>query len=111
MADGIAGGLRPSDLLVEFGELAPGKLAPFARRAGARDHEGLLLGEGESRVAVEQDGADEPGRRFGIAALSRDPGRRGEQAEFLVVAHGRGADSRAAGQFADGEQAAWRVEI
>ncbi len=63
--DGFAGGPGPGVLLVEFGELALRKRAPVAGRAGARGHEGLLLGEGEARVAVEQDGGDEPGRRFG----------------------------------------------
>ncbi|MBV9381816.1 MAG: hypothetical protein JO242_14240 [Streptosporangiaceae bacterium] len=111
MPDGLAGGLRPGDLLVEFRELAPRELFPVAGRAGAGGHEGLLLGEGEPRVAVEQDGGDEPGRRFGVAALPGDPGRRGEQAEFLVVAQGRGADARTPGQFADGQQAAGRVDF
>jgi hypothetical protein len=111
VADGFAGGLRPGDLLVEFGELALHELSAVAGRAGAGGQEGLLLGEGEPRVAVEQDGGDEPGRRLGVAALPGDPGRRGEQAEFLVVPQGRGGDSRAAGQFADGEQAAGRVDF
>jgi hypothetical protein len=59
------------------------ELSPVAGRAGAGGHEGLLLGESEPRVAIEQDGGDDPGRRFRIAALPGDPGRRGEQAEFL----------------------------
>jgi hypothetical protein len=109
--DGIAGGLRRGDLLVEFCELALHELSPVAGRAGPGDDEGLLLGESEPRLAVEQDGGDEPGRRFGVAALPGDPGWLGEQAEFLVVAQGRGGDSRAAGQFADGEQAAGRVDF
>ena len=62
MPDGLADGLRPGDLLVEFRELALHKLSAVAGRAGAGGHEGLLLGEGEPRVAVEQDGANEPGR-------------------------------------------------
>jgi hypothetical protein len=109
--DGLADGLRPGDLLVEFRELALHELSPVAGRVGAGGHEGFLLGEGEPRVAVEQDGGDEPGRRFGVAALPGDPGRRGEQAEFFVVAQGRGRDAGAAGQFADGEQAADRVDF
>lgn len=111
VADGIAGGLRPGDLLVEFRELALHELSPVAGRAGAGVQQGLLLGEGEPRVAVKQDGGDEPVRRFGVAALPGDPGRRGEQAEFLVVAQGRGGDAGAAGQFADGEQAALCVDF
>jgi len=106
VADGLAGGLRPGDLLIKFRELALHELPAVAGRAGAGGQEGLLLGEGEPRVAVEQDRADNPGGRLGVAALPRDPGRRREEAEFLVVAQGRGGDARAAGQFADGEQAA-----
>ena len=102
--DGVAGGLRPGDLLVEFRELALGQPAPFTGRALARGQESLLLGEGEPRVAVEQDRADNPGGRLGIAALPGDPGGRGEQAKFLVIAQGRCGDSRAAGKLADGEQ-------
>ena len=40
-----------------------------------------------------------------------DPGRWGEQAEFLVVAQGRGGDAGAAGQLADCEQTARRVDF
>ena len=109
--DGFADGLRLGDLLIEFRELAPHKLPAVAGRADAGGQEGLLLGEGEPRVAVEQDGGDEPVCRFGVAALPGDPGRRGEQAEFLVVAQGRGGDARAAGQFTDGEQAARLVDF
>jgi len=108
--DGFAGGLRPGDLLIKFRELTLRELLPVGR-AVARSHEGFLLGEGEPRVAVEQDGGDEPGRRFGVAALPGDPGRRGEQAEFFVVAQGRGRDTGTAGQLADGEQAAGRVDF
>src|ERR1700677_1101968 len=54
--DGLADSLRPGDLLVEFGELALHELPAVAGRAGAGGHEGLLLGEGEPRVAVEQGG-------------------------------------------------------
>jgi hypothetical protein len=61
VADGIAGGLRPGDLLVELRELALHELPPVAGRAGAGGQQCLLLGEGEPRVAVEQDGGDEPG--------------------------------------------------
>src|ERR1700677_4694583 len=102
VADGLAGGLCPGDLLVELRELAPHELSAVTGPAGADGQDGFLLGEGEPRVAIEQDGADEPGRRFGVAALPGDPGRRAEQPEFLVVTQARGADSRAAGQFADG---------
>jgi hypothetical protein len=110
VADGFAGGLRPGDLFVEFRNLAPRELPPAGRAVAGRD-EGFLLGEGESRVAVEQDGGDEPGRRFVVTALPRDPGRRRKQAEFFVVAHRRGADAGTAGQFADGKQAAGRVDF
>jgi len=40
-----------------------------------------------------EDGGHEPGRRLGVAALAGDPGRGGEQAEFLVVAQGQGGDA------------------
>src|SRR6202034_4092095 len=103
VTDGLAGGLRPGDLLVELSELALHELPAVAGRAVAAGHEGLLLGEGEPCVAVEQDGGDEPRRRFGVAALPGDPGRRGEQAEFFVVAQGRGRDAGPAGQVAEGE--------
>ena len=59
--------------IVEFRELAPGQPVPFTAGALTRGHQGLLLGQGESRVAVETDGGDEPGRRFGVAALPGDP--------------------------------------
>ena len=62
VADGIAYGLRPGDLLVEFRELALHELPPVAGRGVAGGHQGLLLGEGEPRVAVQQDGGDKPGR-------------------------------------------------
>jgi hypothetical protein len=111
VADGFADGLRPGDLLVEFGELALHELPAVTGSAGAGGQEGLLLGEGEPRVAVEQDGGHEPGCRLGVAALAGDPGGRGEQAEFLVVAQGRGGDAGPAGQLADGEQAGGRVDF
>jgi hypothetical protein len=111
VADGLANGLCPGDLLVEFRELALHELSPVTGRAVASGQEGPLLVEGEPRVAVEQDGGDEPGRRFWIAALPGDPGRRGEQAELFVVAHGRGRDAGPAGQLADREQAAARVDF
>jgi hypothetical protein len=60
--NGLADSLRPGDLLVEFRQLALHELSAVAGRAGVGGHEGLLLGEGEPRVAVEQDGGDEPGR-------------------------------------------------
>jgi hypothetical protein len=41
--DGIAGRLRRSDLLVEFGQLALGQPAPFTGRALVRGRQGLLL--------------------------------------------------------------------
>src|SRR5262245_59237238 len=85
--DGLAGGQGVGDLLLELGEFALRKPSPVAGRAGARRHEGLLLGEGEPGVAQEQDDPDEPGRRFGIAALPGDSRWGREQAEFLVVAH------------------------
>jgi len=62
-------------------------------------------------LSSAQDGGDEPGRRLGVAALPANPGRRGEQADFLVVPQGRGGDARAAGQLADGKQAAGRVDF
>jgi hypothetical protein len=103
VADGLAGGLCPGDLLIEFRDLVLGD-SPPGGRAGARRHEGLLLGDREPRVAVKQDGGDEPGRLFGVATLPGNPGRRGEQTDLLVIAQGRGRDTRAAGQFADGQQ-------
>jgi hypothetical protein len=111
MPDGLAGGLRPGDPLVEFRELAAHELSAVARRVVAAGQESLLLGEGEPRVAVEQDRADNPARRLRVAALAGDPGRRGEQAELLVVAQRRGGNACPAGQFADGEQVASRFDF
>src|SRR6266540_2287566 len=102
--DGLAGGLGFDDLLVELGELALREPPPVVERDSARGHERLLLGEREPDVAQEQDNADEPDCRFGVAPLSRHPGGRREQAEFLVVAQGRGGNAGAARQLADGQQ-------
>lgn len=77
MPDGLAGSLRHSDLLVEVRKFTLHELSAVAGRAGAGGQEGLLLGEGEPRIAVEQDGGDEPSRRFGVAALTGNPGRCG----------------------------------
>ena len=110
VADGFAGGLRAGDLLVKLRELALRELPPAGRAAAPCD-ERLLFGEGEPRVAVEQNGGDKPGRRFRVTALAGNPGRRGEQAAFFVVAQGRGGGARPAGQLADGEQAAGRVDF
>ena len=108
--DGFAGGLRPGDLLIKFRELALCELSP-AWCAIARCHEDLLLGESEPRVTVKPDGGDDRGRRFRVAALPGDPGRCGEQAEFLVVPQGRGGDTGAAGQLADGEQSTGHIDF
>ena len=50
VADGVAGGLRAGDLLIEFGELPLRELAPVGV-AVARRQEGLLLGQREPGVA------------------------------------------------------------
>jgi len=51
VADGRARGLGPGDLLIELDQLALRELAPVGRVV-ARPHQGLLLGQGEPRVAV-----------------------------------------------------------
>ena len=109
MPDRLTGGLRRGDLRIKLRQLALGELPP-ARRARAC-HEGFLLGESEPCVAVKQDGGDQPGRRFGVATLPGDPGRRREQAEVLVVAQGRGRNAGPAGQLADGEQITGWVDL
>jgi hypothetical protein len=69
VSDGLPCRLGFGDLLIEFRELALGEPPPVVERDSARRHDGLRLGEGEPDVAREQDDADEPDRRFGIAAL------------------------------------------
>ena len=99
----VAGGLRPGDPLIELRELALRDVAPVGRVVTRRD-QGLLLGQGEPRVALQPDGGDDRDRRFRIASLPGNPRRRREQAELLVVAQGRGGDAGAPGQFADGQR-------
>jgi hypothetical protein len=104
VVDGLAGGSRFGDVLVEFGQLTPSKSPPLVRRTRLCGEEGLLLGEREPGVAQEQDDPDEPNGRCGVAALPGDPLGRRQQAEFLVVAQGRAGNPGAAGQFTNGQQ-------
>lgn len=103
VADGLAGGLSSGDVRVEFAEFALQE-PPAVIGFGVGEGEGLLLSDREPGVAVEQDGRDEPCCRRGVATLSGNPGRRREQARFLVIAQGRGGYAGAAGEFADGEE-------
>src|SRR5215813_8758854 len=72
-------------------------VAPGAHPAGREPLTAGPWSPGELGVAQEQDDADQPGRRFGLATLPGDPGGRGEQAEFFVVAHRGSGNAGAAG--------------
>ena len=110
VADGVAGGLRAGDPLIEFRELALRELAPVGGALARRD-QGPLLGQSEPGVALQPDGGDDRDRRFRIAALPGNPRRRGQEAELLVVAQRRGGDPGAPGQFADRQRFAGRLDL
>lgn len=101
VADRLPSGLRPSNLLIEFGKFVPGKPPPFFACAVVRSHKRFLLGERESRVAVKQDHGDGPHGRLRIPTLPRNPFRRGQEPEVLVVPQRRRADPRPARQLTD----------
>ena len=82
------------------------------RRARAPGgHERPLLGEREPDVAQEQEDADQGDRRLGVAPLPRTPGRRGQQAEPLPVAQGRGGHPGAARQLPDGQHSLGHLDF
>lgn len=56
--DRLAGGLRPGDLPVELGQLAPVQLSPLVARGAACGRERRLFGEREPGFAQEQNEAN-----------------------------------------------------
>jgi hypothetical protein len=62
------------------------------------------LFEGEGHLLKDPDGAD-PGNGAGrLPPMARDARGGPHQAELIVVAQGRGGDTRASGEFADREE-------
>jgi hypothetical protein len=102
--DGLAGGLGLGDLFIELAELTPSQPLPVVGSDGAGGHECLLLSERKPDVAQQQDDSDEPDGRIRVATLPGNPGHRWQQANFLVVAQGRGGNPSATGQLTDAQQ-------
>ena len=93
---------RAGDAGFDLGELSGGELFPawtdgsIVAEAAKKE---LDLGEGKAHLAREANEQDAVEGVRGIAALTSGTVRRGEQAEFLVVADGRGMEASAAGEF------------